>query len=128
MVIILAVDCRDGWPVTGSYDFCIASQVDVGGLWLSFDDHPANVNIVCFQPDHYGVRDKEFVKYAEQRSNPISLVEGQAYYYEVSLLQDLIVCLFLDTHSSLLLTFNPGPLGMEVLPAWYSQNIIMVLR
>jgi hypothetical protein len=104
-----------GWlvpPVTGEYDFFIASQGEVGGLWLSFDDHPANVNIECFQPDHYGVRDKNFLKYAEQRSKPISLVEGQAYYYEVSVLQDLIVCLFLDTHSSLLLTFNPGPLGI----------------
>ena len=104
-----------GWlvpPVTGEYDFFIASQGDVGGLWLSFDDHLANVNIVCVQPDHYGVRDKEFLKYAEQRSNPISLVEGQAYYYEVSVLQDLIECLFLDTHSSLLLAFNLGPLGI----------------
>jgi xyloglucan-specific exo-beta-1,4-glucanase len=72
-----------GWlvaPVSGNYTFWIASD-DNGEFWLSTDSDPANKVRACYSPEWTGAR--YWTKYSEQKSNPISLVAGQAYYYEV---------------------------------------------
>jgi len=73
-----------GWlvpPVTGAYVFWIASD-DNGELWLSTNDDPTNKALVCRVSSWSSIR--EWDKSAEQKSGTISLVAGQAYYYEVS--------------------------------------------
>jgi xyloglucan-specific exo-beta-1,4-glucanase len=72
-----------GWlmpPVTGDYLFWITSD-DQGRLWLSSDDNPDNMVLVCFAPQAVGVG--EWTKYVEQKSTFIPLVAGKAYYFEV---------------------------------------------
>jgi len=72
-----------GWlvpPVTGNFVFWIASD-DNGEFWLSTSDSTANKALICRQPDSAGPR--QWDKYTEQKSQPIRLVAGQAYYYEV---------------------------------------------
>ena len=71
-----------GWlvpPVTGSYEFWIASD-DNGEFWLSADDNPANKVRRC-SCDWASPR--WWDRNPEQKSSPIPLVAGQAYYYEV---------------------------------------------
>ena len=73
-----------GWlvpPVTGDYEFWIASD-DSGEFWLSTD----NVVLVrrCHVPGWTSPR--EWTKYSEQKSAPIRLIAGQAYYYSVRFL------------------------------------------
>jgi hypothetical protein len=73
-----------GWlvpPVTGNFVFWIASD-DNGEFWLSTTDSKAYKALICRQPDSAGPR--QWDKYTEQKSQPIRLVAGQAYYYEVS--------------------------------------------
>ena len=79
-----------GWlvpPVTGDYEFWIASD-DHGEFWLSTDDDSANKVRICrcewALPRWWDLA-------PEQKSVPISLVAGQAYYYEVR-------CCVLDTY------------------------------
>ena len=72
-----------GWlrpPVSGDYKFWIASD-DNGELWLSSDDNPANKALACHLSGATWPR--EWTKYSEQESKPISLVAGRSYYYEV---------------------------------------------
>jgi hypothetical protein len=72
-----------GWlmpPVTGDYLFWIASD-DQGEFWLSTDSDPENMDRACYQL-HYA-SPREWTKYPEQKSRPIPLVAGRAYYYEV---------------------------------------------
>jgi len=72
-----------GWlapPVSGSYRFWISSD-DSGEFWLSTDDDPANMVLVCYQP--YAAKRNDWFYYREQQSEPIALVGGQAYYFEV---------------------------------------------
>jgi hypothetical protein len=72
-----------GWlrpPVTGDYTFWIASN-DEGELWLSTDTSSANKVRVCYQP--WSAESRNWTKYDKQKSGNISLVAGQAYYYEV---------------------------------------------
>jgi hypothetical protein len=72
-----------GWllpPVTGNYSFWIAAS-DNGEFLLSTDSDPANKVRACHTPGP--VSHKNFTAYSEQKSNPISLVADQAYYYEV---------------------------------------------
>ena len=71
-----------GWlvpPVTGPFDFWIASD-DHGEFWLSTDGNLANKVRRCSctwaSPGWWD-------RTPEQKSSPISLVAGQAYYYEV---------------------------------------------
>ena len=75
-----------GWlvpPISGDYTFWISSNSD-GEFWLSTNSDHANKVLVCYQPDYDGYWDsKEWYWYPEQKSSPISLVAGQAYYYEV---------------------------------------------
>jgi hypothetical protein len=77
-----------GWlvpPETGPYEFWIASD-DHGEFCLSTDSNPANKVCRCSQPDWVSPRGWD--QYPEQRSSPISLVAGQAYFYEVSVCVD----------------------------------------
>ena len=72
-----------GWllpPVTGKYSFWIAASEN-GRFWLSTDSDPAKKVLACHTPGP--VSHHNFTAYSEQMSNPISLVSGQAYYYEV---------------------------------------------
>jgi endoglucanase len=72
-----------GWlvpPVTGNFVFWIASD-DNGEFWLSTNNRKANEALICLQPQSAGPR--QWDKYTEQKSQPIRLVAGQAYYYEV---------------------------------------------
>ena len=72
-----------GWlvpPVSGSYRFWISSD-DSGEFWLSIDDDPANLVMICFQP--YASPSRDWFYWREQQSELISLVAGQAYYFEV---------------------------------------------
>ena len=71
-----------GWlvpPVTGDYTFWIATD-DAGEFWLSTDAEESNKVQACFITGWAGSRD--WTKFASQQSAPISLVAGQAYYYE----------------------------------------------
>jgi hypothetical protein len=73
-----------GWlmpPVSGLYEFWIASD-DQGEFYLSSDDDPVNKALIC-KCDWASPR--WWDRSPEQKSAPISLVAGQAYYYEVSL-------------------------------------------
>ena len=67
-------------PVSGNYRFWISS-VGSGDFWLSIDGDPANMAIKCFQPNSSSSRD--WFYYREQQSELLSLVVGQAYYFEV---------------------------------------------
>ena len=72
-----------GWlapPVSGSYRFWIVAD-ESGEFWLSTDDDPANMVLVCYQP--YAAKRNDWFYYREQQSEPIALVGGQAYYFEV---------------------------------------------
>ena len=74
-----------GWlmpPVTGDYVFWIASD-DNGELWLSTDGEAANAVLICSQP--FWASSREWDIYPEQKSGTISLVAGQAYFFEVRL-------------------------------------------
>ena len=71
-----------GWlvpPVTGDYTFWIATD-DAGQFWLSTDAEESNIVQVCFITGWAGSR--AWTKFASQQSAPISLVAGQAYYYQ----------------------------------------------
>lgn len=70
-----------GWlvpPVTGNYEFWIASDNN-GEFFLSTDN--IYLQRQCHVPDFTSPR--EWTKYPEQKSSPIHLVAGQAYYYWV---------------------------------------------
>lgn len=54
---------------------------DDGELWLSSDDHPENKVLVCFATGPTGLR--EWTKFPEQELTLISLVSGEAHYFEV---------------------------------------------
>ena len=72
-----------GWllpPVTGNYSFWIASD-DNGEFWLSTDSDPANLVLICFQPS--ATERRQWYKYPDQSSKPITLVAGETIYYEV---------------------------------------------
>ena len=66
-------------PVTGDYTFWIASD-DNGELWLSSDNNPSNAQRISNVPGWASSR--EWSKFPQQQSAPISLVEGQRYYIE----------------------------------------------
>jgi hypothetical protein len=72
-----------GWlrpPVTGIFNFYIAAD-DNGEFWLSTDSDAAHKVRACYTPGSVGK--KIFTTYSEQKSKPIPLVAGSAYYYEV---------------------------------------------
>ena len=67
-------------PQTGDYQFWIAAD-DVGELWLSTDDSPANLRLIAYTPDW--THQHEWERYPEQASPPIRLAQGSRYYIEV---------------------------------------------
>jgi len=66
-------------PQTGSYTFWISSD-DNSTLFLSTDETPANVQTIAYVPGW--TTSREWTKYAEQQSAPISLVAARRYYIE----------------------------------------------
>jgi len=64
-------------PVTGTYFFTIASD-DSSQLWLSTNDNSATAAQIAFVDGFTGER--EWGKYASQRSSGISLTSGSRYY------------------------------------------------
>ena len=79
-----------GWlvaPVTGDYEFWIASD-DNGQLWLSTDANEANTRMIAQVPGWSSSR--QWDRFPDDQHSlmyfgVISLVEGEAYYYEVRL-------------------------------------------
>jgi hypothetical protein len=74
-----------GWlvpPVNGDFLFWIASN-GYGEFWLSSTDNPADKVLICRQPRDKLAGPRQWDVSAEQKSGPISLVAGRAYYYEV---------------------------------------------
>ena len=66
-------------PASGNYTFWIASD-DGSVLHLSTDDSPINKRVIASVPEWTSSR--QWTKYPEQRSAPISLVAGRQYYLE----------------------------------------------
>ncbi|MHC4560509.1 MAG: PA14 domain-containing protein, partial [Planctomycetota bacterium] len=66
-------------PVSGDYIFWISGD-DECQLWLSTDEDPANIDQVSHVTGWTNSR--EWTKYPEQKSKPISLQAGQRYYIE----------------------------------------------
>ena len=72
-----------GWlvpPVTGDYVFWIAAD-ETAELWLSTNDQPENGILVCSLT--LKTEPRQWMENPEQESEPIPLVAGQAYYFEV---------------------------------------------
>ena len=66
-----------GWlvpPITGEYVFWIAA-VYKSELWLSTDDNPENMSMLCNQQREW--------MFSSQKSKRIALVADRAYYFEV---------------------------------------------
>jgi hypothetical protein len=85
-----------GWlvpPVSGAFRFWIAAD-DNGELWLSTDDDPTNIDLLCFQPDPSPQND--FFFYRQQQSELVTLVAGTHYYFEVS-----VICYFMLLYAHL---------------------------
>ena len=66
-------------PVTGEYRFWLASD-NAGQLWLSTDDEPNNINLIASVSGWTNPR--EWDKFPSQKSNLITLQEGERYYIE----------------------------------------------
>jgi uncharacterized repeat protein (TIGR01451 family) len=66
-------------PATGNYTFWIASD-DNGQLWLSTNADPANKQLIASVPGWTSSR--QWDKFPEQQSVPITLIQGQSYYIE----------------------------------------------
>jgi hypothetical protein len=64
-------------PMSGAYTFWIASD-DNGALYLSADENPANVRLIASVPGWTSPR--EWSKYSEQKSAPVTLTANKAYY------------------------------------------------
>ncbi|MCL4176587.1 MAG: DUF1800 family protein [Verrucomicrobia bacterium] len=72
-----------GWllpPANGDYTFWIASD-DGSELWISSDANPANKSLAARVPAWTSFR--QWTKYPEQVSAPITLFAGHSYYFEV---------------------------------------------
>lgn len=66
-------------PVTGNYIFSIAAD-DAGELWLSKDQNPGNKTKIASTLSWTYSRD--WTKYSSQKSAPVPLTAGKAYYIE----------------------------------------------
>jgi hypothetical protein len=67
-------------PADGNFTFWIASDAN-SELWLSTDDDPSHISKIAYVPGDTNSR--EWTKYPEQQSSPISLAKGEKYYIEV---------------------------------------------
>lgn len=102
-------------PISGEYEFFIASG-GYGELWLSLDDHPANMEVKCFQPLYEGVGDLQFMDWPEQKSKSILLENERAYYYEA------IVMIEANCYDNLAIAWQYPGQELEIIPAWYSRT------
>jgi hypothetical protein len=66
-------------PLTGDYTFWIATD-DNGSLYLSGDENPSNVRLLCWVPQWTASR--VWNTYSEQQSLPVHLDAGRNYYIE----------------------------------------------
>ncbi|HVY69813.1 MAG TPA: lamin tail domain-containing protein, partial [Verrucomicrobiae bacterium] len=66
-------------PVSGSYTFWLATD-DNGALFLSTDDNPVNRKLIATVSSW--VPPRVWEQYAEQKSAPVTLQAGKAYYVE----------------------------------------------
>lgn len=64
-------------PLTGAYTFWISSDDD-GALYLSTDEHPANVRLIASVSGWTSPR--EWTKFAPQQSVAVPLTAGRPYY------------------------------------------------
>lgn len=99
-------------PVTGNYIFYIASD-DQGELWFSTNDQSANKARVCYNTGR--TESREWNKSSTQKSVPIALVVGRAYYYEA---------IMIETTGSDNLAIgwqHPGQTIIDVIPASASR-------
>ncbi len=97
-------------PVTGDYEFWIASN-DRGELWMSTDSDPANKSLIALVPGWTNPR--EWNKYSQQQSFPITLQKGQTYYIEALHKQE-------NGFDNLAVAWQiPGGSGQTVIPGIY---------
>jgi hypothetical protein len=73
--------------VNGDYTFYTAAD-DPDEVWLSTDESPANRRLICLEPSWNNVRDYRTLDRRnpadpENVSDPVPLVAGQRYYFEV---------------------------------------------
>jgi len=68
-------------PATGDYTFWVASD-NSSELWLSTDEDPKNVRMIASVGAGNWVNPHEWSRYPSQRSDPIHLEAGRAYYVE----------------------------------------------
>ena len=68
-------------PVTGEYSFWIASD-NSSELWLSQDADPSKARTIASIPRFGYVAPHEWTRFPSQRSQPILLKAGEAYYIE----------------------------------------------
>ena len=69
-------------PVSGSYTFAVSGD-DATDLRLGTSQDPATVRRIAYAPK--ASDPKDWTQYVSQKSSPISLVGGQAYYFEARL-------------------------------------------
>jgi len=72
-----------GWihpPASGQFRFWISAE-DSAEFFLSTDDSPSNMSKICESTHPTAFRN--YGRYSEQRSDLVSLVAGQRYYFEV---------------------------------------------
>lgn len=66
-------------PASGNYTFWIAGN-DKSELWLSSDANPANKKRIAHVP--YYTQERQWRKFADQKSAPVYLEQGHSYYIE----------------------------------------------
>ena len=98
-------------PVTGSYTFWIASD-DQGSLLLSSDASQDNAVEIARVPTWTNSR--EFGKFAEQRSDPITLVAGTPYFLEAKMKEG-------EQGDNLAIAWEYPGQTQEVIPASYGR-------
>ncbi|KAL3811578.1 hypothetical protein ACHAXA_006863 [Cyclostephanos tholiformis] len=104
-----------GWlvpPISGSYQFWIASD-DNGEFWLSSNDDPANKVRRCSCD---WVSPGWWDRTPAQKSSPISLVAGQAYFYEALMKEG-------TGYANLAVAWEYPGVTREVIPAKYSRRM-----
>jgi len=99
-------DVMEGWlvpPVTGDYTFWIASD-DNGEFFfnpnygIGYVDNASGR--ICYTPEYSGGR--EWDKDLKQKSQPIGLVKGQPYFFQVSVPKSNHRCCVIQSHGNLL--------------------------
>jgi hypothetical protein len=69
-------------PQTGAYTFWVAG-VDSGEFWLSPNENPAGKVLIAHNGVTTGMGPNDWFLIPAQKSAPVSLVQGQKYYFEM---------------------------------------------